>query len=170
MRERGWDERILKEFDDPQIGIVGFGGALWHGTDELYKTPYELTQLRRGDYISNVDDAEVHGARFTGSTGVCVLDGFSLCIRRSLLDRSGGWKFMADQCDFFCYDYAICALARRYGYSIRVVGIRCHHRGGSSSVRKEESIRKLTSQENYDKSHAWFYNEFRDVMPCKVKQ
>lgn len=25
--ERNWDQRVLKEFDDPTVGVVGFGGA-----------------------------------------------------------------------------------------------------------------------------------------------
>src|SRR5437868_2284955 len=67
FHQEGWNERIIKEFEDPQVGIAGFGGALWHGTDDLYKVPYQLEQLRRGDYLSNVEDAEIHGRRFTGS-------------------------------------------------------------------------------------------------------
>src|SRR5262245_36136489 len=82
--EERWDERVLEEFEDPSVGVVGFGGALWHGTDELYKRPYELTQLRRIDYLSNVDDAETHGERFDGARDVAVLDGFALIVRRKL--------------------------------------------------------------------------------------
>lgn len=166
MKEDGWDERVLREFADESVGVVGFGGARWHGTPDLYKVPYLLTNLRRGDYLSNVDDAEVHGQRFTGSTGVAVLDGFSLCVRRSLLDRIGGWSRISRGCDFFCYDYALCAMARRLGLSIHVVGVRCHHRGGGTSVSAGGNI---TSQEAYDSSHRWFYEEFRDVMPWAVR-
>src|SRR5215510_5984385 len=91
VRERGWDERVLREFEDREVGLVGFGGAKQHGSDDLYKTPYQLTQLARYGYLSNVDDAESHGGRFTESTDSAVLDGFSLIARRDLLDRCGGW-------------------------------------------------------------------------------
>src|SRR6516164_3270246 len=165
-REQDWDERVLAEFEDPQVGVVGFGGAKWHGTSDLYKTPYRLDQLRRGDYMSNVDDAEVNGARFTESTEVSVCDGFALVVRRDLLAQCDGWRGLASGCDFFCYDYALCAMARRLGYRIRCVGIRCHHLGGRTSVHLPDS--EITSQAAYDRSHRWFYETYRDVMPARV--
>lgn len=167
MREEGWDSRVEKEFEDPKVGIVGFGGALAHGSPDLYKVPYRLNDLARFGYMSNVDDAEFHGERYEGSRDVSVLDGFALCIRRSLLDRIGGWSLLVGNCDFFNYDYAICALARRFGYRIRLCGVRCHHLGGGTSV--GPATREITSQSAYDKAHRWFYEEFRDVMPAAVK-
>lgn len=163
-RENGWDERVRIEFDDSKVAIVGFGGAVRHGTEDLYKSPYTVQQLRRGQYLSNVDDAEIHGQRFAGSCRVAVLDGFSLCIRRRFLDRIGGWNLLIqNSIDFFCYDYAICALARRLGYHIRIVGVRCHHIGGQTSV-----AMNVDRQAEYDRSHRWFYEEFKDVMPASV--
>src|SRR5690242_12233226 len=49
-KEEDWDVRVRKEFEDPQVALVGFGGAIQHGIPELYKTPYELTHLRRAGY------------------------------------------------------------------------------------------------------------------------
>lgn len=165
VREKGWDERILREFEDPTVGLVGAGGARIHGDPSLYKRSYVLQNLRRDDYLSNVDDAEVHGSRFTGSTDVAVLDGYCLCVRRSLLDRLHGWSLLIENnIDFLCYDYALSALVRRLGYRIRVVGVRCHHRGGGTSV-----ALRTDRQEEYDRSHRWFYEEFRDVMPARTK-
>jgi GT2 family glycosyltransferase len=165
VRERGWDEKIIKEFEDPRVALVGMGGAKCHGTPDLYKRSYLLQNLRRGDYLSNVDDAEVHGARFTGSEDVAVLDGFCLVIRRSVLDLCHGFSLLVENgIDFLCYDYALCAMVRRLGYRIRTVGVRCHHRGGGTSV-----ALKSDRQEEYDRSHRWFYDEFKDVMPCTVK-
>jgi hypothetical protein len=171
-REQDWDLRLMAEFiADPQVAVCGLGGALWHGLPDLYKVPYQLQQLQRGDYRSNVDDAEVHGERFTGSCNVAVLDGFALAVRRSFLDRIGGWSKIADGCNFINYDYAICALARRYKQKIRMIGIRCHHYGGRTSVEhgKEASVQQYVNQEAYNKSHEWFYDSFRDVMPSRVK-
>jgi hypothetical protein len=165
-REDGWDVRVAKEFEDPKVAIVGFGGALAHGAKDLYKVPYRLNDLARFDYMSNVDDAEFHGERFTGSRDVAVLDGFALCVRRSFLDRIGGWEQIARGCDFFCYDYALSGLGRRHDYRTRLIGIRCHHFGGGTSV--TEKVRQITSQLAYDKAHRWFYDEFRDVMPWRV--
>ena len=171
-REQDWDLRLMAEFiDDPEVALAGFGGALWHGLPNLYKVPYQLQQLQRGDYRSNVDDAEVHGTRYTGRCEVAVLDGFALAVRRSFLNRIGGWSKIAEGCNFIAYDYALCALARRYKQKIRMVGIRCHHKGGRTSVEhgKEESVKQYINQEAYDKSHAWFYENFRDCLPARVK-
>lgn len=166
IHEQDWGLRVLAEFEDPKVGIVGFGGAIRHGSLDLYKVPYRLQDLARFGYMSNVDDAEVHGERMEGSREVAVLDGFALCIRRSLLDRVGGWSTLIGHCDFYGYDYAACGLARRLGYSIRVVGVRCHHLGGRTST--GVAAQAMTGQDAYDKAHRWFYEEFRDVMPWEV--
>lgn len=169
-REQDWDLRLMAEFiSDPEVAVVGFGGALWHGLPELYKVPYQLQQLQRGEYRSNVDDAEVHGERFTGSCNVAVLDGFALAVRRSFLDRIGGFAKISAGCNFFNYDYALCALARRYKQKVRMIGIRCHHRGGQTSVSSDTSVKQYVNQEAYDRSHLWFYKRFADVMPAKVQ-
>ena len=171
-REQDWDLRLMAEFiDDPETAVVGFGGALWHGLPNLYKVPYQLQQLQRGSYRSNVDDAEVHGERFTGRCNVAVLDGFALAVRRSFLDRIGGWSKIAGGCNFINYDYALCALARRYKQKIRMIGVKCHHYGGRTSVKHntDPSVKKYINQEAYDKSHAWFYREFSDVLPTRVE-
>lgn len=166
VRERGWDERLLQEFTDPTVGVVGLGGAIRHGHPDLYKVPYHLPHLARSRYISNVDDAETHGERFTGSRDVAVLDGFVVAVRRSLLDRMGGWSAINGRTDrFFCYDYAMCGWARRLGYRVRVVGVRCHHTGGQTSVKVKDN--PITGQQAYDESHRWFYENFRDVLPWK---
>ena len=170
-REPDSDLRLMAEFiADPEVAVCGFGGALWHGLPDLYKVPYQLQQLQRGDYRSNVDDAEVHGKRFTGRCNVAVLDGFALAVRRSFLDRIGGWSKIAEGCNFFNYDYALCALARRYKQKIRMVGITCQHRGGATSVQhgKESSVKQYIHQEAYNKAHEWFYKSFADVMPVSV--
>lgn len=168
-KEPDWDIRVLKEFENPNVALVGFGGAKWHGVRDLYKVPYKLQNLIRGEYLSNVDDAEVHGSRFTGSCSVSVLDGFAIVCRRSFLDRIGDWSWAIGHCDFFCYDYGICAMARRCGMDIRVIGVRCHHRGGVTSVTQREAVKERVGQDAYDKSHRWFYEEFKDVMPWSVK-
>lgn len=162
VRERGWDARVIREFEDETVGMVGFGGAKQHGAGDLYKTPYRLQQLGRSGYLSNVDDAEVHGARFEGATDVAVLDGYVLVIRRRLLDLVGGWQQVIDAgVDFIGYDYMMCGLVHRVGARIRVVGVRCHHRGGGTSV----AVVKADRQAEYEHSHRWLYDNMRDVLP-----
>ena len=163
VRERGWDERVLKEFKDPDVGVVGFGGAAGHASDDIYRTPYRLQQLGRSGYRSNVDDAEVHGERFKGEADVAVLDGFCLCVRREFLARVDGWKSILNAgIDFIGYDYYLCGLAHRLGYRIRVVGIECHHRGGGTSVGMQ-----VDRQKEYDYSHKRIYDDLKDVLPWR---
>ena len=158
--EPGWDLRVLREFDDPRVGVVGFGGALQLGEDEIYRTPYRLTQLRRIDYRSNTRDAEQHGERFTGACDVATLDGFALVVRRELLDHwlhgkpyNGsyasssrhwearkasvnapipGWPYL--RYPFHNYDNALCVHAHRVGWRVRLVGIDCIHHGGATAT------------------------------------
>jgi hypothetical protein len=93
--EKGWDDRVLREFTDPTVGLVGFGGALGHGQPNLYRVPYHLPNLARQNFMSNLRHAEVHGERFTGERDVAVLDGFALFVRREILDKVGGWNGQA---------------------------------------------------------------------------
>src|SRR6266566_625811 len=173
VKEKGWDERIIWEFDDPKVGVCGFGGALNHGSEDIYKTPYRLTQLARSQYLSNTDDAETHGERFTGSRAVAVVDGFAIAVRRNLLERCGGWHPEVWP-PHHLYDYVICAQAHRFGYRVHCVGIRCHHHGGrtatSTAYQEWAKTTKWGSDiEMHEKGHRLFYSEFRDVLPWREK-
>jgi len=170
--EPGWDARVLREFDDPKVGVVGFGGAKGHGEDDIYKTPYRLIQLRRLDYLSNTADAESHGERFEGSREVSVLDGFALVVRRSLLDRAGGWPVA--QLPFHCYDYWACIMAHKLGHSVRLVGIDCQHYSGQTAnlpAYQEWSVKHLgkTDAQVHEESHRVIYEMGRGVLPWRCK-
>ena len=178
INDKGWAHRIRQEFDDPTVGLVGFGGAKQHGAADIYKTPYVLQQLGRTGYLSNVDDADTHGERFDGATDVAVLDGFALVVRRDVLDKAwlrtdptfyGGWP--VDHLTFHGYDYYLCCMARRLGYRIRVVGVRCHHHGGRTSTTKQYqdwlASKGVSDVEDHQQSHQWIYEEFRDCLPWR---
>lgn len=171
--EKGWYDRVEKEFDDPAVGLVGFGGATRHGTPDLYKRPYKLTNLARFNYFSNQKDAEVHGTRFTGSMDVAVLDGFALIVRRDVLDKAGGWP-VDSPIKFHSYDYWLACMARRHGYRIRMVGIDCEHHGGRTSTRPEYAdwlMREFgkTDQQVHEESHRYIWDTCKDVLPWEVK-
>jgi hypothetical protein len=120
LYEQNWDLRVLKEFEDPGVGIVGFGGALGHGQPHLYKVPYHLPDLARQQFLSNMRSAETHGDRFRGACDVAVLDGFALFVRRTVLDRWGGWP-VSEKIGYFMYSESICCEARRQVYRIQLV-------------------------------------------------
>lgn len=182
IHEQGWDERVLREFDDPKVGVVGFGGALQLGEDSIYKTPYRLTQLRRISYMSNQTDAEVHGERFTGERDVATLDGFALIVRRSLLDNwhhaevrlpmaPTGWPVHCYV--FHNYDNALCIEAHKQGYRVRLVGVSCTHHGGSTSTTSEAQAywRSLgtTDAKIHEESHLRLYEDGRGILPLRCK-
>lgn len=171
ISDTDWTARVLEEFSDPSVGVVGFGGALIHGSDDLYLKPYRIEQLARRGYRSNTDDAEAHGERFSGSTDVAVLDGFALIVRRELLMRCGGWH-PEKWPPHHLYDYVICAQTHRYGYRCRMVGVRCQHLGGRTATSKAYLEWVATTEWGSDEAmhaegHRRFYNEFRDVLPSR---
>ncbi len=158
-----WLVRVMEEFSDPEVGLVGFGGALGHGAPELYKAPYQLQQLARFDFMSNLKNAEVHGKRFEGSCDVAVLDGFAMIVRREILDQYQGWPVV--KLVFHCYDYWLSCFTRRLGYRIRMVGVACNHIGGQTSV-----TQKMDDGLNHAPSHEYIAKEFRDVLPYRVPE
>lgn len=169
--EAGWLDRCLKEFEDPEVGVVGFGGALRLGHPDLYKVPYGLEQLARFDYRSNTTDALAHGTVEARECDVATLDGFCLIVRVQLLDKMQGWPI--DKLQFHNYDNALCCYAKRHGYRVRQVGVSCRHLGGGHSVKERWQQRcvqdfGMTDAEIHRKSHEWLYGEFRDVLPISA--
>ncbi|KKM20994.1 hypothetical protein LCGC14_1639880 [marine sediment metagenome] len=172
INEENWDTRVEAEFNDPSVGVVGFGGALYHGDPDIYKVPYYLQQLGRSHYRSNTTDAESHGERFTGSCDVATLDGFALIVRKELLDKAGG--FPVDRMTFHSYDYWVCCMAHRLGYRVRVVGIKCQHLGGRTSTTPAyqewiQKTHKKTDVQVHEESHRFVYDEFFDVLPWRCQ-
>jgi GT2 family glycosyltransferase len=160
VRDDDWFGRVIKEFDDPRVGMVGFGGALRHGSESLYQMPYRLPQLGRSDFRSNMFDAERHGKRFTRACDVAVLDGFAMFVRREILEKAGGWP-TGTPIGYFCYDYWLSCEVRRQGYRIRLAGVACTHLGGKSSS-------AVQLKESSADAHRYIYDTCRDVLPFKV--
>lgn len=158
-------KRVLAEFDDPTVGVVGFGGALVHGSPDLYRTPFRVNQLGRSLYRSNTEDAEVHGERFTGECDVATLDGFCLVVRRDVLERSGGWP-VDTPVNYLCYDYWLTCVAHRLGYRVRLVGARCLHLGGRTAV----ALKRIPPDgAGHYEAHKWLWKEFADVLPFDAR-
>lgn len=160
--EQDWDKRILEQFDDPSVGLIGFGGGLGHFLPQAYVEPFHIPNMIRREFLSNLVDAERHGRRFTGECDVAVLDGIALFIRRSVLDRWGGWP-VSKPYGYFLYSEALCCEVRRQGLRIRVVGISCEHLGG-----KTIALTQLT--ENYEEAHRALWEDSRDVLPYFVEE
>jgi Glycosyltransferase like family len=162
--EQGWDTRVLAEFatvKNAMTGLVGFGGALRHGSPDLYTSPYHLPNLARGGFRSNMRDAEQHGERFEGSCAVAVLDGLAMFVRRDVLLAAGGWP-VDEPYGYYMYAEWLSCAVRRLGYRIRLVGVACEHIGGRTA-----SMVNVT--DDYQLAHRYFYDHNRDVMPAEIQ-
>lgn len=165
-----WAARVLAEFDDPRVAVVGFGGATGIGVDDIFKQRYDITQLQRINYASNQRDWPTHGSFESGGKDVAVCDGFFLAIRTAALKEIGGWKGFPHR--FHMYDaYVSLALAER-GWKTRMVGIECDHHGGGTST--TEGYRKwchengTTMEREHEEPHRWMYDFFRDELPLRI--
>ena len=158
--EQDWDFTVMQEFLDTNVGVVGVAGAWGHGDPDLYQKPYELPQLARRGFMSNMRDAEKHGSRFRGARDVVVLDGIALFVRREVLTKAGGWP--KSGVDYFMYSEWLCCMARRFGYRIRLVGLNVDHLGGKSTGLNPNA------KFDYEGEHRFLYDNFRDVLPSEV--
>ena len=171
---QGWDEMVLREFEDPNVAIVSFCGARTHGSRDIYQVPYDYRQLIRGGFMSNMTDAEAHGARVLEARDVAVVDSFSVIVRRSFLEEIGGWP--ADKYPpSHGSDYWLCLMAHRHHKRIRYLPVNCSHAGGGTkgdgSFKYPEWIAttKWKSDANcHQISHFLLYHEFRDVLPVRI--
>lgn len=170
--EPGWDARIKRCFrEHPGCGLAGFGGSTAVAGDEIYKVPYEIHQLGRRNFYSNMVDAETHGFRATEERPIVWTDGFSIILKRELLNKIGGWSWWPPECLHHAYDYGIACMARRHGYEAWLVPCAVNHRGAqasTNSIHKEVVERFGGEEEIHRSSHAFVYNEFRDVLPLRL--
>ena len=188
IHDKDWVNRVLYEFEDPTVGLVGFGGAIRHGSPELYKVPYDYHQLGRSHFISNMTDWQNHGTHFTEARDVAVLDGFALIVRRSILENCRiriekqfdtyngeqyveshvqiGWP-LGTPIGYVAYDYWLCCMCRRLGYRIRLLGISCSHLGGRTFVKLGIGKDPKHWQQYLD-AHRFIFDEFKDVLPYEV--
>lgn len=177
-----WRERVLTEFDDPGVGLVGFGGSTGHGVPWIYQSPYAWEQVgRTGTFMSNMINAELHGSRIMGSREASVLDGFAMFVRRSVLDNAdwnegsrgysvalgtevavptGGWP-QDTPIAYWAYDYWLSCETRRQGMRVRVVGVYCEHTC-------PPEYRSYVVDEDCQAAHKWLYENYRDTFPAEV--
>jgi hypothetical protein len=174
VNSEGWDRMTLAAFDDPRVGLVGWGGATGLGHKDIYKLPYQLQQLARENYASATTDWKEHGEFLSQPREVAVLDGFCLAFRREAYEEMGGWQKVIDLgITFHGYDLASCLMMRRLGWKIMAVPVPCRHLGGRTSTTPEyqELLRSLGYQDDLEvhrKAHRLLYNEFRSELPVRV--
>ena len=167
--EDGWADRIRSAMGE-HTAIVGFGGAMGLGVEDIYKVPYRLEQLQRIDYYSNQIGWEIHGKQETGEREVAVVDGFLMAVRVEFLNQIGGWKRFPH--NFHMYDIWLCLMARQLGWKVKMVGVECDHHGGGTSTSAEylDYCREhgTTPEREHLEPHVTVYNEFRDLLPLRI--
>lgn len=190
-----WVEKVLRRFDQQkEIGLLGFGGAIGLGADNIYQVPYQPQQLARIGFRSNLQDAEVHGVRSLLAERVTCLDGFSQIGRREfwmgdylsvvegklkinpLTEREDRPWDVLDTLGVHHhgYDGMLACLAARYGWETWYLPIRCRHLGGATAVGDQgyQSWAKtkdpMGDQGFWQAAHQIWYDNFRDVLPLRV--
>jgi hypothetical protein len=191
--DEGWDTRVQQAFDRHKtLGLAGFSGAIGLGTDDLYHGPYDPMQLARIGFRSNLVDAETHGARSLVPEMVVCCDGFSQIGRRAFFlgqslqehlehqtSRRGctrPWTAL-EQLGFVhhFYDGALGCLARRLGWQVRYLPVRCHHQGGQTAVGDPGYQRWAALEIDggdrgfWEAAHRIGYDTFKDVLPLRLR-
>lgn len=169
--EAGWDQRVIEKFEQfPNCAVVSFGGADALASDDLYKTPYQMGQLARSGFLSNLRSAERHGERTYIEQPIASFDSFSMICRMSFLDRIGGWAWYPYPCHNI--DNSLACMARRHGMTSWLVPIDCEHHGGKTStaaIYQDYAMAEFGGDRQvHADSHVWMYEEFRDVLPLRV--
>jgi hypothetical protein len=192
IEQDGWDQMVMEAFDQPEIGLVGFGGGTGLGDSDIYQTPYSPYQLARQGFVSHMREAERHGTRVEHPVQVACLDGFSQVGRREyweavptrdLRGPSAGLKpgvpnILQQMADWglvhHAYDAALGAWAKRLGWQVWMLPVRCHHLGGQTAVGDPryaewaESIVPGGDKTFWELAHKEVYERFRDVLPIRV--
>jgi hypothetical protein len=116
-----------------------------------------------------MDGAEIHGFRYQGDREAASPDGFSIIVRRSLLDRIGGWSWFPFV--HHAYDYAIACQARRHKMKCWLIGVHVKHWGGKTAcgpIHQEMAKKFGGDTKVHADAHRFIYDQFRDVLPFQV--
>jgi len=168
--EKDWDRRVLEQFDDPRVAVVGFVGAIGLAHEDIYKIPYDYVQLARNGVFSNLTDWEVHGGREMDTRRVAVIDSCAVFVQREFLARCGGWPVATYPNSSHCSDLWICCMAHRYRLGVRMVGIACSHRGGGKGQAGGQWLDQRGGDwQLHQRAHELIYDDFRDVLPVRIR-
>ena len=176
--EPNWPTALAEILTMDGVGIVGLGGSPQLGTDDLYKTWYDLNQLARvGGFYSNMVNWRDHGFRAAAEvTRAAAVDGFFMAFTRECYDAIGGWGAAEEDGlpQMHMYDAWACAAAAENGYGVVVYPALCTHAGGKTSTTPEyaEFVKGLgyaSGQELFEEAHRVIYQRFENVLPVRVR-
>jgi hypothetical protein len=188
ITDAGWDDKVLEHFRrHTHCGLLGFGGAIGLGDEDLYRTPYAPVQLARKGFRSNLRNAEAHGLRSTLAEKVACLDGFSQIGRREFWqglaapghgDASPAvpiWEQIAAKgLMHHMYDGVLGALAIRDGWDVWYLPVACDHLGGQTAVGDAGYQAWAQTQDPrgdagfWEASHKIAYDWLKQILPIRV--
>ncbi len=165
MYEPEWDAKLVRALADAgNVGVAGLFGAKGLGTPDLYKTPYHIAQLGRRENVSGCwRMPAVHGYRPPRGEWerVAVLDGFSLIVKRTLVDDLGGFDLNLPP--HHNYDNHTCLQSLDRGLVNIVVAADAYHHGGLTDVSEpwNEPFGKSKAEIHRDAHYPYFYEYWR---------
>lgn len=177
IHEDGWNIRLARAFTDSvDVVLAGFCGSPGLGMDRIYVDEYQYWQLQRAENWCNLTNAESYGPRVTDEREVVFVDGMAMALRSSFLDKIGGWSWWPETFVHHSYDYALSCMVRRHGGRCRLVPVGCQHgtEGGGGGTAGLPIFRRLADQHGGEEAihragHRWVYDNFRDVLPLRLR-
>jgi GT2 family glycosyltransferase len=169
--EKNFDDKIVRVIEREnnipgkfKIGVAGFYGAKQIGVSGIYRTPYYINQLVRGENVSACTrmNPAVHGFRPPSGEieEVAVMDGFSLIVSVDLLNRLEG--FDRSYPIHHMYDNDICLESLNSGFRNIVISMDADHLGGRTDVGENwaEPFGK-TKQQIHSDAHPIFWEKWK---------
>jgi hypothetical protein len=176
MLEFGWDAKLRQLLHDlidhsHNPGVCGMFGAKGIGTYDIYKAPYDFTQMMRWSCYTVPSMAGAGGQAINGDwKRIMVLDGFALIIRREMVQKAMAGRFDHDSYPVHhMYDNDICLMSHYGGYKNFVLEIDCKHLGGHTSTREKWAEKMDTTDLKIHRAaHVVFYKKWKGRLPVSV--
>lgn len=193
ISEKGWDTRVLKVFDNPNVGMIGFvgsneidnNGGRGIGTTSNFQGLSTMTRTKYGEEkVWTGSPASAHGMTNAEYTKAAVVDGCAMVFRRWALEHI---KQRENFPPHHFYDRLLSCEVRELGYEMGVLGIGCDHISGQS-VNGSKAYEKMAEEwatahglslgdrHNWDSviyqeaEKQWIteYRENKHFIPCRV--
>lgn len=167
-----WLPKVLSLFEsNPKCAVAGLGGATELGREGLYKRPYRISDMARGNYASKQRDWSTHGNLLHDSRRVAVVDAFFIAVRTGFLHGLCGWP--VNSLSHHCLDLWLGCEAAQHDQEVWSIGIDCMHYGGGTSTkpayREAKWLKGGTLVGDHEKPHKWLHDTYKDVLPIRIK-
>ena len=179
--EQGWDQIIEAAFAaHPEVGLASFSGYTSLGADNLYHAPYNPAQLEGTGLVSSpqaqtivAPEAYCLIGRRVFWSGFYEAEWRTKETRRAKYPRP--WAVLDDMGVVnHAYAAGLACLARRGGWQVRYLPVRCRHLAGQTTVR-DPGYQAWAAQESeggdrgfFEAAHRLVYEAFRDELPLRL--